>query len=99
MDIQYCGTIFIILFIEYLIHKYIDHYNYILSKNNINHDDNQWYTDTVNNLRKIGNILFLIIIIILIIGNILYFNKKRHKFSKSFTLFKYLLGNISCKKN
>jgi len=98
MDLLYTTLVFFLLFIVYLIHKYILYYNHKIYTLK-NDEEKVWYINTLDLLEKSTKIFFIIIFIIMIIGYIKYNIKKRNEYGKSFTSFKFLFGANKCKNN
>lgn len=65
--------------------------------NKKNKDDQRKIRKEINNISILDNYLFVLILILIIIGFIIYFNKKRNQYKDKFNYITFLLGKIKCK--
>ena len=98
MDLLYTNIVFFLLFIVYLIHKYILYYNHKVYRIE-NDEEKLWYINTVNLLEKSTKLFFIIIPFIMTFGYIKYNIRQRNEYGKSFSSFKFLVGETKCKNN
>ena len=96
MDLVYTKILFFLLFIGYLIHKYILYYNHKIYT--IENDEEKiWYINRLNLLEKSTKLFFIIISLVMTIGYVKYNIKQRNEYGKSFSSFKFLVGTTKCK--
>uniref|UniRef100_A0A6C0AZL4 Uncharacterized protein n=1 Tax=viral metagenome TaxID=1070528 RepID=A0A6C0AZL4_9ZZZZ len=96
MDLLFTNIVFFLLFILYLIHKYILYYNHKIYTIE-NDEEKVWYINTLNLLEKSTKLFFIILPLIITFGYIKYNIKQRNEYGKSFSSLKFLMGTNKCK--
>lgn len=88
MSLKFNIFVFSLVVLYHFINTYIDYYS---SK------DKKKYKKEIENLNKILSNLKYIIIGLLIVGFIIYFNKQRKEYSNNWSTFKFIFGVNKCK--
>ena len=94
--------IIILLCIEYIIYNYISFYKNKLEKNGTtdkSKQENKNINDLIDLLKKLSVIILYIILVLLIIGSISYYNKQKNSYKNNFDIIKFIFGVNKCKNN
>lgn len=94
--------IIVLLCVEYILHSYISFYKNKLEKNETNDkskQENKNINDFIDLLKKISVIILYIIVVVLIIGSISYYNKQKNSYKNNFDIIKFIFGVNKCKNN
>ena len=95
LTLNYSLTIFILLLLIYVCHKFEKYYQYEIDNNKTISKNFHNYLTFVQNL---NNILIVITVLILIIGTIKYYFLKKKEFGKKFNYKDFFLGTHKCNK-
>jgi hypothetical protein len=88
MDLVPTIVVLVLLFIFYFFENYNDYYDTFGKK----YETRQKY------LTLIRKILLIVIGVIIVVSVLLYYNKQRYEYGKSFNIIKFIFGKIKCKK-
>tara|TARA_B100000902_G_C26955523_1_gene737963 strand:- start:28 stop:576 length:549 start_codon:yes stop_codon:yes gene_type:complete len=87
MNLQFTIIVFILLGLNYIIHLYIDYYDSLNNRN---------YIEKSEELNKIKNYIYAIIIVLILVGFILYFRKQYKEHYKNWSTAKFIFGVRKC---
>ena len=88
MSLNFNIFVFGLVVLYHFINTYINYYSSL---------DKKKYKKEIDNYNKILNYLKYLIIGLLIVGFVLYFNKQRNEYSKNWSTFKFIFGVNKCK--
>jgi len=88
MSLNFNILVFGLVVLYHFINTYINYYSSL---------DKKKYKKEIDNYNKILYYLKYLIIGLLIVGFVLYFNKQRNEYSKNWSTFKFIFGVNKCK--
>ena len=88
MSLNFNIFVFGLVVLYHFINSYINYYSSL---------DKKKYKKEIDNYNKILYYLKYLIIGLLIVGFVLYFNKQRNEYSKNWSTFKFIFGVNKCK--